>query len=644
MTDTAAPAAAASSPPANPAPAKKAAAKPNPAVQIHKLCAKAAKAGNASLRTVDARAAAEVDEVARWQPDKPVAVVVGETKRGKSSLVNALLGMPGLSPVDAQVATTAYLEFAYAEQASVRAWQPGAADPMLLGVGDLRNWATRLGTMPPGMIPPRRMLVGHPSALLKHMSVVDTPGTGGLDPDHAQIALEAVARATCLIMVTDASSPMAKTELDFLTEASKRVNFVVFALTKTDTYPGWKTVLEENRSLIEAHAPRFRNAPHFPVSAMLAEHALNSQGPTRQALAKESGIGRMQRALVKVGAAGKALVAANVVRAVRTEFSRLAVSAQEDMKAYDPDPETANRLKEEKKSALNARRTETKKANLALRVETQRAKIEVQGRLRAHLQELEEALLNELEKANKAALESLPQRIDIALQGIAARLSGELHQRFVLLAERVLRQVFTEDELMQATNSISAGLRAAASGRARRDANQDGALLMASSAGVAMMAGRAVTAGAGMIGLTAVAGSVASVALTASGVGIGLAAAAFLLYRRKIQGDRQAAKQWVQRVIAEARANLNEEIGFRFTEVEFVFNSTLDDALERRAAEFDARISAAENAAKADQAARAKKQAALKQRRDSMAQKVKQLDEVLAKARTLVPGDEESDG
>lgn len=639
MTDTATP-----PPAAKPAaPAKKAAApaKPNPAQQIHKLCARAAKAGNASLRTVDAKAAAEVDEVSRWQPDKPVAVVVGETKRGKSSLVNALLGMPGLSPVDAQVATTAYLEFAWAEQASVRAWQPGAADPMLLGVGDLRNWATRLGTMPPGMVPPRRMLVGHPSALLKHMSVVDTPGTGGLDPDHAQIALEAVGRATCLIMVTDASSPMAKTELDFLTEASKRVNFVVFALTKTDTYPGWRTVMEENRSLIEAHAPRFRNAPHYPVSAMLAEHALNSTGPTRQALAKESGIGKMQRALVKVATAGKALVAANVVRAVRTEFQRLAVSAAADMKAYDPDPEAANRLKEEKKQALASRRTETKKANLALRVETQRAKIEVQGRLRTHLQELEEALLDEVEKANKAALESLPERVDIALQGIAARLSGELHQRFVLLAERVLRQVFNDDELRQATNSISAGLRTAASGRARRGDNSDGALLVASSAGVAMMAGRAVTMGAGAIGLGAVAG-IGAIALTASGVGIGIAAAGYLLYRRKIQGNRQAAKQWIQRVIAEARANLNEEISFRFTEVEFVFNSTLDDALERRAAEFDARISAAENAQKADQAARAKKQAALKQRRDSMAAKVKQLDEVLAKARTLVPGEEDA--
>ncbi|WP_199036668.1 dynamin family protein [Glycomyces salinus] len=619
--------------------------KPNPAAQIGKLCAKAAKAGTASLRSVDAKAAAEVDEVARWQPSKPVAVVVGETKRGKSSLVNALLGMPGLSPVDAQVATSAYLEFAWAEEASVRAWQPGAADPMLLGVGDLRNWATQLGTLPPGMAPPRRMLVGHPSPLLKHLSVVDTPGTGGLDPDHAQIALEAVSRATCLIMVTDASSPMAKTELDFLTEASKRVNFVVFALTKTDTYPGWRTVLEENRALIEAHAPRFRHAPHFPVSAMLAEHALNSTGPTRQALAKESGIGRLQRSLVKVAAAGKALIAANVVRAARTEFARLAAAASADMKAYDPDPAQAGRLKEEKKQVLATKRSETKKANLALRVETQRAKIEVQGRLRGHLQQLEEALLDELTKANKQTLESLPQRVDVALQAIASRLSAELHQRFVLLAERVLRQVFNDDELQQATNSISAGLRAAASGRAQRDANADGALLVASSVGMAAMAGRTIfsgaTAGAAAIGIVGTAGAVAA---AASGIGIAVAAGGFLLYRRKIQGDRQAAKQWIQRVIAEARANLNEEIGFRFTEVEFVFNSTLDDALERRGTEYDSRIAAAEEAAKADQAARAKKKEALKQRRDSMAQKVKQLDEVLAKARTLVPGEEDADG
>src|SRR5690606_41846678 len=112
----------------------------------------------------------------------------------------------------------------------------------------------------------------------------------------------------------------------------------------------------------------------------------------------------------------------------------------------------------------------------------------------------------------------------------------------------------------------------------------------------------------------------------------------------KVAAHGQGANPWVRRVSAGARANLIEEIRFRFPGVEFAFNSGHEDALERRGAVYDARISAAESAAKADQAARAKKKEALKRRRDSMAQKVKQLDEVLAKARTLVPGEEDGDG
>ena len=41
-------------------------------------------------------------------------VVVGETKRGKSSLVNALLRQPELSPVDLSVATSAFSSSAMA--------------------------------------------------------------------------------------------------------------------------------------------------------------------------------------------------------------------------------------------------------------------------------------------------------------------------------------------------------------------------------------------------------------------------------------------------------------------------------------------------------------------------------------------------
>ncbi|WP_025274658.1 dynamin family protein [Haloglycomyces albus] len=613
---------------------------------LRALCTKAASAAQASLRSVDSAAAAEVDQVARWQPDRPVTVVVGETKRGKSSLVNSLLGTPGLSPVDVRVATNSYLEFAYAEASSVRAWLPGNSEPLLLSTGDLRNWATALGDYPTGYDLPRRMLVGHPAPLLKYVSLVDTPGTGGLEPDHAQIALEAVSRATCLLMVTDASCPLTKTELDFLAEASSRVNFVVFVLTKTDSYPGWRDILAENRALIDAHAPRFRTAPHFPVSALLAEKALASNGTVRQTLAKESGIGTLQRSLAKMANAGEALLAANVARAARSEFARLAANASEEVKAYNPDPDKAKELKAEKKRVLETKQAETRKANLALQVETNRAKVEMTTTAREHLTALQEQITGELEKADKTTIEAMPQRMDIALQAVSSRLSEQLHHRFMLLADRVLRQVFTDAEMQQATSQIQTQLRAAEAGRATKDSNPDGALMVASVGGMAFMAGRTaaggLSAGLGAVGL-GVAGGAAGIALSATGVGLGLAAGAFLLAKRKIAGNRQAAKTWAREVITDARASLNEEISLRFNEVQYIFSSTLDEALRRRGNEYDSRIDAAESAVAADKAARKKKQESLKQRRDSMTKKVKQLDEVLAKTRGLLPK-ESTDG
>jgi len=59
----------------------------------------------------------------------PRVVVVGETNRGKSALVNALLAVPGLSPVDAGTATCTYLVFTAARSAyTVARFAGGMAD------------------------------------------------------------------------------------------------------------------------------------------------------------------------------------------------------------------------------------------------------------------------------------------------------------------------------------------------------------------------------------------------------------------------------------------------------------------------------------------------------------------------------------
>src|SRR5690606_1287832 len=53
----------------------------------------------------DAEAANGIQRLRVTRPDKPTVVIVGEAKRGKSSLLNALINVPGLSPVDTRVAT-----------------------------------------------------------------------------------------------------------------------------------------------------------------------------------------------------------------------------------------------------------------------------------------------------------------------------------------------------------------------------------------------------------------------------------------------------------------------------------------------------------------------------------------------------------
>jgi hypothetical protein len=154
----------------------------------------------AHLRSVDPDAAADLAELRRAHLTRPGVVVVGETKRGKSSLINALLGVPGLSPVDAAVTTAAYIDFVPGDAVTMRAWLPGGEE---IEIDDLDEWAT-------GRQRARRIEVTHPAPLLRYLSLLDTPGAGGLDPAHATIALAAVRRATALLFVADASAPLSQ--------------------------------------------------------------------------------------------------------------------------------------------------------------------------------------------------------------------------------------------------------------------------------------------------------------------------------------------------------------------------------------------------------------------------------------------------
>ena len=120
-------------------------------------------------------------------------VVVGEVKRGKSSVINAIAGARDLLPVDVDVCTSAPVQVLRSEENT---------DVIDLNFGDrieraplseLREWATMNGArvadpdtpeLPTGVTV--RVSGEHvPKALF-----IDTPGAGGLDRAAIDVALE----------------------------------------------------------------------------------------------------------------------------------------------------------------------------------------------------------------------------------------------------------------------------------------------------------------------------------------------------------------------------------------------------------------------------------------------------------------------
>jgi predicted transcriptional regulator len=590
----------------------------------------------AYLRGVDPDAAAELAALRGRELVRPAIAVVGETKRGKSSLVNALIGVPGLSPVDAAVATSAYLEFGHGTAPAALAHVPGREEPVPLSPADLRDWGTVLGRLPDGVRPPRRIEVTHPAPLLRYLTLVDTPGVGGLDAAHGEIALDAAARATALLFVVDASSPFTQPELDFLVEAAKRLNVVVFALTKIDGYPGWRTILDENRAQLLALAPRFGSAPWYPVSARLAELALTTPGAGTGELVAESRVAGLQHALVELAGRGHLLDQANVLRAGRSELVRVDQDLGRRIAATEPDPADAQMARQER-AALSARkRVEARQWSLALNTETQRARVEVTALLRQYAGQLQEDLLGRLDRAGAAQRAELPGEVDRALQALSIRLSQDLQQRFAQVGERVLAQVFTPQELAEVLGRVNAGLRHALVSKPRRDTPAgDGAIVVVSSAGMAMMAGRYGTLGASALGLAGLAG--AGLIIPVVGVGLGLGVGAFLVWKRRALADAQQQRAWLREVVGEARATLSDEIAHRFTDLQYALTVALDDAVERRLARLDAHIAEIDRALADDRAGRARRRAELVAQREALRARVTQVDEVLARVRQLMP-------
>lgn len=214
-----------------------------------------------------------------------VVCLVGEFKQGKSSLVNALLDQP-VCPVDDDLATAALTVVEYHDLPSVivHSREGAAVDRIEIGLDDLGAWVSEAGN-PDNSRRVERAEVGIPNELLaRGLTLVDTPGMGGLKSGYVVATLAFLPFADAVLFVTDVSTELNEPELEFLGQATGLCSTVALVHTKIDLYPEWPRIVELDQGHLAA---RTIEIPELAVSSLLHDE---SRARHDESLDESSGI------------------------------------------------------------------------------------------------------------------------------------------------------------------------------------------------------------------------------------------------------------------------------------------------------------------------------------------------------------------
>lgn len=191
-------------------------------------------------------------------------VVAGEFKQGKSTLANSLL-RTDVCPVDQDVVTTVPMVVRWGAQPRAFALLNG--ERRAVSMASVPSWvrgeldATGLQAMEVEL---------DRNLLRRGITLVDTPGVGGLDSAHGQLTRATLSTANATLFVTDASQELTAPELEFLRDAMERCPSLCLVMTKTDLFAQWRRILDLDR----AHLDRAGiDIPLVPVSSFLRMRA-----------------------------------------------------------------------------------------------------------------------------------------------------------------------------------------------------------------------------------------------------------------------------------------------------------------------------------------------------------------------------------
>lgn len=228
---------------------------------------------------------AEIEE--RLNSDKLYVAVVGEFKRGKSTLINAFLGEPVL-PTGVLPLTNIMTLIEYGPAPSLEVTFRDRP-PLEAPVDRLGEFVSEAGN-PENRKKVRFVRLRFPSAFLeKGVVLIDTPGFESLHETQTEEARLALPRIDIGLFLLSADSPLSAKEMALLDELAGHVFHCLVLLNKTDflTEPECRAMVEYIRNRIAERHPEMADAV-FPVSA---KESLLASGGKKTGSRELGGIG-----------------------------------------------------------------------------------------------------------------------------------------------------------------------------------------------------------------------------------------------------------------------------------------------------------------------------------------------------------------
>ncbi|MHB8718426.1 MAG: dynamin family protein [Candidatus Dormibacteria bacterium] len=216
-----------------------------------------------SQRRVAAEAAAKL------RGDALCVAVVGEFKRGKSTLVNALIEdslLPtGVTPV---TAVSTLLQGGVQRSAVVRG-EDGSVTP--IDIANLAAYITEQGN-PHNHRRVREVVISHPSPLLRRgLTIADTPGLGSVHAHNTASAESFLPRVDVALLVLSVDAPLSHAEEELLAHLQGSAARTAVCLNKADLVaPG---EVDEMMSFISWHMARPASGCDVPIFAVSARRA-----------------------------------------------------------------------------------------------------------------------------------------------------------------------------------------------------------------------------------------------------------------------------------------------------------------------------------------------------------------------------------